>query len=49
MPPAGFEPTIPTSERPQTYALDRAAKECLASTDSQWRASVQFIEDGLIF
>jgi hypothetical protein len=25
MPPAGFEPTIPASERPQTYALDLAA------------------------
>ena len=25
MPPAGFEPAIPASERPQTYALDRAA------------------------
>ena len=25
MPPAGFEPTVPASERPQTYALDRAA------------------------
>ena len=24
MPPAGFEPTIPASERPQTYAFDRA-------------------------
>jgi hypothetical protein len=24
-PPVGFEPTIPTSARPQTYALDRAA------------------------
>jgi len=23
--PAGFEPTIPASERPQTYALDRVA------------------------
>jgi len=23
--PVGFEPTIPASERPQTYALDRAA------------------------
>ena len=23
--PAGFEPTIPASEQPQTYALDRAA------------------------
>jgi hypothetical protein len=25
MPPAGFEPTIPADERPQTHALDRAA------------------------
>ena len=25
MPPAGFEPTIPASERPQTHALDLAA------------------------
>jgi len=25
MSPAGFEPTIPASERPQTYALDSAA------------------------
>jgi len=25
MPPAGFEPTIPASERPQTHALDRGA------------------------
>jgi len=25
VPPAGFEPTIPASERPQTRALDRAA------------------------
>jgi hypothetical protein len=25
MPPVGFEPTIPASERPQTYTLDRAA------------------------
>jgi hypothetical protein len=25
MPPAGFETTIPASERPQTHALDRAA------------------------
>ena len=25
MPPVGFEPTSPASERPQTYALDRAA------------------------
>ena len=25
MPPMGFEPTFLASERPQTYALDRAA------------------------
>ena len=25
IPPAGFEPAIPASERPQTHALDRAA------------------------
>jgi hypothetical protein len=25
MSPAGFEPTIPASERPQTHSLDRAA------------------------
>jgi len=25
MGPVGFEPTISASERPQTYALDRAA------------------------
>ena len=25
MPPEGFEPAIPASKRPQTYALDRAA------------------------
>jgi hypothetical protein len=25
MPPLGFEPTISADERPQTYALDRAA------------------------
>jgi hypothetical protein len=24
MPPEGFEPAIPASERPQTHALDRA-------------------------
>jgi len=27
MSPAGFEPTISAGERPQTYALDRAAAE----------------------
>ena len=28
MPPVGFKPTISASERPQTYALDRAAGTC---------------------
>ena len=27
MPPVGFEPTTSAGERPQTYALDRAATE----------------------
>jgi hypothetical protein len=27
MPPVEFEPTIPVSAQPQTYALDRAAIE----------------------
>jgi hypothetical protein len=25
MPPAGFEPTVSAGERPQTFAVDRAA------------------------
>ena len=35
MPPAGFKPTIPASERPQTHALDRAAtgiSDCCVGT-----------------
>ena len=27
MPAVGFEPTVSTGERPQTYALDREATE----------------------
>ena len=27
MPPAGFEPAVSAGERPQIYALDRAATE----------------------
>jgi hypothetical protein len=30
MPPAGFEPAIPASERPQTHAFDRAATGILS-------------------
>ena len=33
MPPVGFETTISTGERPQTYALDRAA-----TGTGMWRA-----------
>jgi len=33
MPPVGFEPTVPAGERPQTYALDRAA----TGTGRKWR------------
>jgi len=33
MPPAGFEPAIPSSERPHTHALDRAATGIGLSTD----------------
>ena len=34
MHPAGFEPAIPAGERPQTYALDRAAVgiDCISIT-----------------
>ena len=43
MPPVGFEPTISAGERPQTYALDRAAsgighKNCI----------IRFSYDGLV-
>ena len=33
MPPVGFEPTISARERPQTYALDRAASEIIYSNN----------------
>jgi hypothetical protein len=35
MPSTGFEPAIPASERPQTYALERAATK----TGSDWASS----------
>ena len=38
MPPVGFEPTISAGERPQTYALDRAA----TGTGKVHRAMVKF-------
>jgi hypothetical protein len=44
MPPVWFEPTIPASARPQTYALGRAAtgigygkySDVIGSTPEQW-------------
>ena len=38
MPPVGFEPTISAGERPQTYALDRAA----TGTGSTSKAATKF-------
>jgi len=38
MPPAGFEPTLQASERPQAHALDRAATGlccCVNSLESK--------------
>ena len=40
MPPVGFEPTISAGERPQTYALDRAATGTGLSRDTSF---VKFI------
>jgi hypothetical protein len=34
MPLAGFEPAIPATKRPQTYALDRAATGIGISKDT---------------
>ena len=48
MPPAGFEPTIPAVERPQTHALDRAAtgtgsQDFVADeTQTLWRGESRF-------
>jgi hypothetical protein len=38
MPPAGFEPTIPESERPQTHPLDRAVTGI--GRDRTWASAV---------
>ena len=42
MPPAGFEPAIPANERPQAYALKRAATG--ASTDLFTGLKILFVE-----
>jgi len=48
MPPVGFEPTISAGERPQTYALDRAATGIGECYSKMWHAysfplSLQFV------
>jgi hypothetical protein len=47
MPPAGFEPTIPASERPHTHVLDRAATGIGSEADSCCCYAVIF-EGGLV-
>ena len=37
MPPVGFEPTISEGERPETYALDRAAAETDSIYTRRWK------------
>jgi len=45
MPPVGFEPAIPASERPQTPALERAATgigpECNPEVNTWYVTSVE--------
>ena len=43
MPLVGFEPTIPAGERPQTYALDRAAT---VTGNIAEHMNTKYIEDG---
>ena len=40
MPPVGFEPTISAGERPQTYALDRAATGTGIVMKYSWKLNV---------
>ena len=44
MPPAGFEPTIPASERPQTHALDRKITGIYSVTDTPIKKKITFYE-----
>jgi hypothetical protein len=43
MPPAGFQPAIPTRERPQTDALERAATG-IGETPIEMNLNVSFIK-----
>jgi len=45
MPPVGFEPTISSDERPQTYALDRAA----TGTGYNFYGFINFVIDIRLF
>ena len=47
MPPVGFEPTIPASERPQTYVLDRTATGTGCSSSATCHISAPCIPIGL--
>jgi hypothetical protein len=42
MPPAGFEPTIPASERPQTHALDGVATGIGRDFDNPIKIQLKF-------
>ena len=44
MPPVGFETTISAGERPQTYALDRAATGTGASVHYYFHFFLQFVK-----
>ena len=48
MPPVGFEPTISAGERPQTYALDRAATGTGAYHLVRYENQEWFVIDWLI-
>jgi hypothetical protein len=47
MPPTGFEPTIPASERPHTHALDRAATGIDISPPTTYK-KITLIEENVI-
>jgi len=52
LPPAGFEPTISAGERPQTYALDRAAagtrKMCCVNSQRKSQQDATMYENFII-
>ena len=56
MPPVGFEPTISAGERPQTYALDRAATgtgdknrlDALISQFYSWNETIHVLDSSSV-